>query len=78
MTNERNLMDAEVKAMKLVAKHTDIKVAEVYAHDTSRILCEGDYFFMEAMLKLTGEEKFSLVDYCGGYQDIQNKKIMKN
>ena len=49
LTNECNLMDAEVKAMKLVANDTDIKVAEVYAYDTTRTLCEGDYFFMECM-----------------------------
>ena len=49
LSNECNLMDAEVKAMKLVANDTDIKVAEVYAYDTTRTLCEGDYFFMECM-----------------------------
>lgn len=49
LTNERNLMEAEVKAMKLVAEHTNIKVAEVYAYDTTRTLCEGDYFFMECL-----------------------------
>lgn len=49
LTNECNLMDAEVKAMKLVAEYTDIKVAKVYAYDTSRTLCRGDYFFMECM-----------------------------
>lgn len=49
LTNECNMMDAEVKAMQLVKKYTDIKVAEVYAYDTTRTLCEGDYFFMECM-----------------------------
>ena len=49
LTNECNLMDAEVKAMKLVAQNTDIKVAEIYAYDTTKTLCEGDYFFMECM-----------------------------
>lgn len=49
LTNECNLMDAEVKALQLVAKHTDIKVPEVYFYDTTKILCEGDYFFMECM-----------------------------
>lgn len=49
LTNEKNLMDAEVKAMKLVAEQTDVKVAKVYAYDTSGTLCEGDYFFMECM-----------------------------
>lgn len=49
LTNECNLMDAEVKALQLVAKHTDIKVPEVYFYDTTKILCEGDYFLMECM-----------------------------
>ena len=49
MTNERGLMDAEVKALQLVAKYTDIKVPEVYYFDTSKTLCEGNYFFMECM-----------------------------
>lgn len=49
LTNECNLMDAEVMAMKLVARNTDIKVPEVYTYDTTRSLCEGDYFFMECM-----------------------------
>ncbi len=49
LTNECNLMDAEVKAMKLVTEHTDLKVAKVYTYDTSRTLCQGDYFFMECM-----------------------------
>ncbi len=49
LTNECNLMDAEVKALQLVAKYTDIKVPEVYFYDTSKTLCEGDYFFMESM-----------------------------
>ena len=33
MTNERGLMDAEVKALQLVAKYTDVKVPEVYFYD---------------------------------------------
>lgn len=49
LTNECNLMDAEVMAMKLVTRNTDIKVPEVYTYDTTRSLCEGDYFFMECM-----------------------------
>lgn len=49
MTNECNLMDAEVKAMKLVAQQTNIKVPQVYTYDTTKTLCEGDYFFMECL-----------------------------
>ena len=34
-----------------------------------------DFTINTLTLKLTGEEKYSLIDYCGGYQDILNKKI---
>lgn len=46
-SNEINLMDAEVSAMKLVGENTDIPVAKVYGYDTSLALCDGKYFFME-------------------------------
>lgn len=53
LTNEINLMAAEVKAMRLVAEKLPerefVKVAKVYAYDTSKTLCEGDYFFMECI-----------------------------
>ena len=53
LTNEINLMDAEVQAMRLVAdkmQESDfVKVAQVYTYDTSKTLCEGDYFFMECL-----------------------------
>lgn len=49
MSNEVNLMEAEVKAMRLLSDQEEIKVAKVYAYDTSKTLCEGDYFFMECM-----------------------------
>ena len=62
LTNECNLMDAEVMAMKLVAWNTDIKVPEVYTYDTTRTLCEGDYFFMEC---LDGSNWMSVIDSLG-------------
>ena len=49
LTNECCLMEAEVKALGLMAEKTDIKVPKVYAYDTTGTLCEGDYFFMECM-----------------------------
>lgn len=64
MSNERNLMEAEVKAMKLVAEHTDVKVAQIYAYDVSKSLCEGDYFFMECM---EGDNWITV------YDDLQEK-----
>lgn len=62
MTNESNLMEAEVRAMKLVKDNTSIKVAEVYKYDTSRQLCGGDYFFME---RLEGTSWISVMDKLG-------------
>lgn len=62
MTNECNLMEAEVKAMKLAAENTDIKVAAVYRYDTTRKLCDGDYFFMES---LEGTSWISVIDSLG-------------
>lgn len=49
LSNERFLMEAEVRALKLVTDKTDIKVPKVYAYDTSKTVCEGDYFFMECL-----------------------------
>lgn len=48
-SNEINLMEAEVKAMRLVKDHCSFKVADVLAYDRSRSVCDGDYFFMEKL-----------------------------
>ncbi len=47
LSNEINLMRAEVEAMKLVRDRRAARVAEVLYYDTSREICSGDYFFME-------------------------------
>lgn len=57
LTNEINLMEAEIRAMELIYDRTDIRVARVYKYDTSKELCSGDYFFME---KLEGVSMMSL------------------
>lgn len=62
MTNECNLMEAEVKAMKIVDEKTEIKVATVYKYDTTKELCDGDYFFMES---LEGTSWISVIDNLG-------------
>ena len=48
-SNEINLMDAEVRAMKLVKEHCSFKVADVLVYDRSGTVCDGDYFFMEKL-----------------------------
>lgn len=57
MSNEVHLMDAEVKAMGLVQQSGLVKVANVEYYDTSKTICSGDYFFMEA---LAGKSYFSI------------------
>ena len=47
ISNEINLMSAEVEAMKLVCDRHAARVAEVQYYDTTREICSGDYFFME-------------------------------
>lgn len=62
MTNESHLMEAEVRAMRLVAENTGIKVAEIYKYDTTKTLCDGDYFFMEC---LEGTSWISVMEHLG-------------
>lgn len=52
MSNEVNLMEAEVRAMELVKKSGLVKVADIYYYDCSKTICDSDYFFME---KLEGD-----------------------
>lgn len=68
MMNESNLMEAEVRAMKLVLENTDIKVAEIYKYDISKQLCDGDYFFME---NLDGTSWISVIDNIG--EEVNSK-----
>lgn len=49
MSNEVNLMAAEVSAMELVKKSKPVKVADIYFYDCSKTICDSDYFFMEAL-----------------------------
>lgn len=49
MSHEVNMMEAEVNAMKRVYESGLVRVAQVQYYDTSRTLCSGDYFFMEAL-----------------------------
>lgn len=49
MSNEVNLMEAEVRAMRLVHEAGAVKVAKVQYYDDSHTICTGSYFFMEAL-----------------------------
>ncbi len=52
MSNEVNLMEAEIRAMELVKESGLLKVADIYYYDCSKTICDSDYFFME---KLDGD-----------------------
>ena len=55
ISNEVNLMQAEINAMKLVAENCSFKVADILYYDTGNTICDGNYFFME---KLEGDNFF--------------------
>jgi Ser/Thr protein kinase RdoA (MazF antagonist) len=54
-SNEVNLMQAEINAMKLVCGNCSFKVADILFYDDSSTICDGNYFFME---KLKGDNYF--------------------
>lgn len=73
MSNEINMMDAEVAAMKLTGGVISAKVPQVDYYDFSRELCSGSYFFME---KLAGKNFFfHLQDYSEEEKAIVNFRI---
>ncbi|GAA4608463.1 aminoglycoside phosphotransferase (APT) family kinase protein [Actinoplanes octamycinicus] len=47
MTYERGAMATELAALELIRARTGVPVPEVHFADTSRELCDADYFFME-------------------------------
>lgn len=47
MTYERNIMEAEVRSMQLLAQKTKVPLPEVEFYDPSCTLCSGPYFFMK-------------------------------
>lgn len=57
MSNEINMMETEVKAMRIMRDSGAVRVAEVQYYDKSKTICSGTYFFMEA---LEGQSYISL------------------
>lgn len=49
LSNEINMMETEVKAMRLMRESGAVRVAEVQYYDKSKTVCSGTYFFMEAL-----------------------------
>ena len=72
MTNEVGMMDAEVKAMKIVSEMTDIRVANVFCYDRTREIIDGYYFLME---NLDGDSWYSQWDMWEGNIFIKDNKI---
>lgn len=57
MTNEKDIMRAEIGCMELLSKHPDIPMPKVLFHDFSHSICPSDYFFMS---KLNGKSFSSI------------------
>lgn len=57
MSYEKNIMQAEVEGLRMVKEKTHVPVPEVYYYDTSRSICNAQFFFME---KLYGASFFQL------------------
>ena len=49
MSNEINMMDAETTAMKTLKGKIDTSIPGVDYYDTTREICNGNYFFMEML-----------------------------
>lgn len=60
MSNEINMMTAEVTAMNLLENKLSANVAKVDFHDNSKTICSGEFFFMEY---LEGENYFRLKEH---------------
>ena len=58
-SNEINLMQAEINAITLVKEHCSFKVPDILYYDTSKTICDGNYFFME---KMKGENFYFLLN----------------
>lgn len=59
LSNEINLMSAEVQAMQIMRGYDFVHIAEVQAYDTSKCLCNSDYLIME---RIEGENWIFIID----------------
>lgn len=71
MTYEKNIMEAEVKSLRLIKSQTKVPVPKVIFYDNQHTICDVDYFFME---KLEGESLKQLKDK--GITDDLNVSIL--
>ncbi|MBD5509106.1 MAG: aminoglycoside phosphotransferase family protein [Lachnospiraceae bacterium] len=59
MSNEINMMAAEVQAMRIMRDYDFVHIAEVQSYDTSKRLCSSDYLIME---RIEGENWLFIKD----------------
>ena len=73
MSNEINLMSAEVQAMRIMGDYDFVHVAKVQSYDTSKCLCNSDYLIME---RIAGENGIFIKDQMSGEEnDIIHHEI---
>ncbi|TCL57257.1 phosphotransferase family enzyme [Kineothrix alysoides] len=59
MTHEKDIMQSEVRAMKMIEEQSIVPVPRVLFYDRGREICKSDYFFME---KLEGSSFSNIAD----------------
>lgn len=69
MSYEKNMMKAEVEALRLVGEKTRVPVPGVLFYDDSHTVCNADYFFMD---KIEGDNFFTLKNQGKIPYEIQN------
>jgi len=85
---EKNAMQREVYALRLLKAKTNIPVPEVLFYDTSKTLCDSEYFFMEkidgdnfhsASSELSAEQNSSIITQLGSFNrqinEIKSEKF---
>jgi len=79
---EKNAMRREVEALRLVKANTNVPVPEVLFYDTSKTLCDSEYFFMEKINgdnfnsisgELTAEQNSSIITQLGSFNRQLNE-----
>ncbi len=82
LRNEKNMMQVEVRSLKLLGEHPEVLAPRLYQADASKTLCSGEYFFMQTMpgenyvnvrQNLTEEQNLAI------YQELgQQVRLMAN
>lgn len=70
LTYEKNIMQAEVEAMRLTEEKTAVPVPHIYCYDNTHHLCNSDYFFMEKLEGLPYSRVYGVDD---GYRQRSDR-----